>query len=382
MSNRIARIRTSAVAGATLVLVAGAASAQTAEPLTRPPRAAATSAAPVGETHRTGERAAAAVRDAEGRTTLRITIWYPAAEGSAAKPLLIGPPDAPLFEAGWAAPDAPFRADAPGTRRPVILLSHGFGGTARGVAWFGTAMAADGYVVIAVDHPGNNAMDPMTAAGAILSWERAEDLKHALDVVSRDPVLGGHIDLDRVGAAGFSAGGFTALVLGGARVEPDRLMRFCQANPDDGVCRPQVEAVVTEADRDSALARPDVASLLARAVDDHSLASVRAVFAMAPAIVQAIPPASLEAMDVPVWIVTGDADDVAPPATNARVAAAHIPGARLTLVPGAGHYVFLATCTGAGVAAIPVCRLAGAQEDAHRTAAAQGKELFGRYLTD
>jgi pimeloyl-ACP methyl ester carboxylesterase len=87
-------------------------------------------------------------------------------------------------------------------------------------------------------------------------------------------------------------------------------------------------------------------------------------------------------MDLPVWILTGDADDVAPPATNAQVAAAHIPGARLTLLPGAGHYAFLATCTDAGVAAIPVCRLAGAQEAAHRTAIAQARELFGRYLAN
>src|SRR5690606_2721469 len=105
--------------------------------------------------------------------------------------------------------------------------------------------------------------------------------------------------------------------------------------------------------------------------------SVRAVFAMAPAIVQAIQPASPKAMDVPGWIITGDADDVTPPATKSRVAAVHIPGTPLTLLPGAGHYVFLATCTEAGVVAIPVCRLAGAQGDAHRAAIAQAKELFG-----
>src|SRR5690606_10032619 len=84
--------------------------------------------------------------------------------------------------------------------------------------------------------------------------------------------------------------------------------------------------------------------------------------------------------DVPVGIITGDADEVAPPVTNAQVAATHIPGARLTLLPGAGHYVFLATCTEAGVAAIPVCRLAGRQDHAHRAAIAQAKELFGAAL--
>jgi predicted dienelactone hydrolase len=44
-----------------------------------------------------------------------------------------------------------------------------------------------------------------------------------------------------VGAAGFSAGGFTALLLGGARADPEHFVTFCRAHPDDGVCLPQLE---------------------------------------------------------------------------------------------------------------------------------------------
>ena len=50
----------------------------------------------------------------------------------------------------------------------MILLSHGFGGTARIMGWLGIPLARAGYVVIAVDHPGDNAIDPITVAGAIL----------------------------------------------------------------------------------------------------------------------------------------------------------------------------------------------------------------------
>ena len=69
--------------------------------------------------------------------------------------------------------NAPFEDARP---RPVILFSHGFGGTARIMAWFGTALARHGLIVIAVDHPGNNGRDPMTLAGAVLNWERPGDL--------------------------------------------------------------------------------------------------------------------------------------------------------------------------------------------------------------
>jgi predicted dienelactone hydrolase len=106
------------------------------------------------------------------------------------------------------------------------------------MGWFGMAIAEAGYVVISVDHPGNNAFDQMTVPGAILLSERAEDLRHALHAVSHDQIIGPHVDRTRVGAAGFSAGGFTALVLGGARAAPELLRQFCHGHPDDGICRP------------------------------------------------------------------------------------------------------------------------------------------------
>ena len=331
-----------------------------------------------GETHRTTTQPSGVVRDAQGRTTLRITIWYPAVQGATAQPLVIGPPPprGPLFRVGSVAPDAPFAADPPGLRRPVILLSHGFGGTARIMGWFGTALAEAGYIVISVDHPGNNGIDSMTVPGAILWWERAEDLTRALEAVSRDEMLGPHLDPDRVGAAGFSAGGFTALLLGGARADPERFLAFCRAHPYDGVCRPQVEFTVTEADHEHALRDPRVAAIYARAGDDYSLPSVKAVYAMAPALVQAVDPTSLDAMRRPLWILAGAADSVAPVATNARVAADRIPDVRLKLLPDVGHYAFLATCTGAGMKIVSVCARAGDQEEAHRVAIAQAKELF------
>ena len=64
---------------------------------------------------------------------------------------------------------------------------------------------------------------------------------------------------------------------------------------------------------------------------------------------------SLKSMRPPVRILLGDADKVAPPATNGEVAAALIPGAKLTALPHVGHYDFLAECTPAGDAIVPVC---------------------------
>ncbi len=335
-------------------------------------------AAQVGEMHRVAAEPSASLRDAHHRPQVAVTVWYPAAADAVEQDGVIGPPGKPVFDVGPAAPDAPFAPD--GARLPVILLSHGFGGSARMMGWFGIAMARDGYVVIAVDHPGNNGTDTMTVAGAVLRWDRAEDLRVALTAAEHDPAIGPHLDLSRVGVAGFSAGGFTALVAAGARVDPDHFTQFCLANPDDGVCRPQKEFKMTEQDIAELFRRPEVQEDASHATADHSIPEVRAAFVMAPALVQSLDPASLTRMHTPVEIMLGDADPVAPPATNGLVAAKMIPNATLIRLPGVGHYDFLAPCTADARAVVPVCKTSVPQDDTHRRAIEAARIFFGHEL--
>ncbi|MHB8530640.1 MAG: alpha/beta hydrolase family protein [Caulobacteraceae bacterium] len=107
---------------------------------------------------------------------------------------------------------------------------------------------------------------------------------------------------------------------------------------------------------------------------------MRAAFAIAPAIVQALPPEGLAKIRVPVAIILGDADPVAPPATNGLAAARAIPGAELKVLPGVGHYDFLADCTPAGVAAVPVCADNVPQEGTHQAAIDMALAFFGSAL--
>lgn len=334
-------------------------------------------AAKVGERHLTAANPTAALRDAQHRDEVRVTVWYPATADASEASLDIGPPGKPLFSVGSAAPDAAFADQRP---RPVVLLSHGYGGTARIMAWFGVALARAGYVVIAVDHPGNNGRDPMTVAGAIMFWDRPGDLAAALSAAKADPVIGPHLDLARLGVAGFSAGGFTAIVATGARVDLERFRAFCAANPTDGVCAPQKELAVTPEQAAAALASSELAPEAARAGADHAIPGVRAAFAIAPAIVQALDPASLKGDRTPIAIILGDADPVAPPATNGLAAAVVLPNVQLKVLPSVGHYDFLADCTPAGIAAIPVCVDKVPQEPTHQVAIAFALDFFARTL--
>ena len=339
--------------------------------------AATAQAAPVGERHLKGSEPSAALRDAGHSTDVRVTVWYPAPDGVKEARIDLGPPAKPLFIVGQVAEGAPF-ADA--RKRPVILFSHGFGGAARMMGWFGVPMARAGYIVVAVDHPGNNGVDKMTTSGAIMSWDRAKDLRAALEAVKADPAIGPHLDLKRVGVAGFSAGGFTSLVAAGARTDMFRFLGFCHEHPTDGVCAPQKEYKLTMAEAEAALRSPELAGEVAHAGDDLSIPGVKAAFAMAPAIVQGLDPASLKRMKVPVAIFLGDADPVAPPDTNGRVAAKAIPGAQLTELPGVKHYDFLSTCTDMGRAVVEICKDERPQDPTHDAAITAALAFFGKAL--
>jgi predicted dienelactone hydrolase len=332
---------------------------------------------PVGERHLAAINPTAALRDAAHSDRVRVTVWYPAVAGAVERPVEIGTPGHPLFKPWASAQDSPF---VDNKHRPVILFSHGYGSTARVMGWFTTALARAGYVVVAVDHPGNNGHDRMTVAGTVLFWERPGDLAAALTTVEHDPQIAPHLDPARLGVAGFSAGGFTALAATGGRVSLDHFRAFCTSHPGDGVCKPQKEFGVSRAQFRAFLQTPAMAAEKARANRDLSIAGVKAAFVMAPAVVQSIDPASLKRIAIPVSIILGDADQVAPPPTNGEVAAALIPGAKIKILHGVGHYDFLPECTPEGDATFYFCRTAVPRAGTHQQAIAEALALFDRTL--
>jgi predicted dienelactone hydrolase len=277
-------------------------------------------------------------------------IWYPADAGAIETPQWIGPPAHPLFSAGKAARNAAL-APAP-AQLPLVLLSHGTGGSAAMMAWLGTALAAHGYLAVAVNHPGNNGLEDYTAQGFLSWWERARDLSTVLDKVLADPMFAARVDRRRIAAAGFSLGGYTMIEIAGGITDRAALRGFCRSPRADGMCKPppEFDTGLFSGDADDELAKrdPDFAASLRRAGDSYRDTRVRAVFAIAPALGPAFPVAGLRKVAIPVGIVAGSADHQVPPASSASYFAANIPHARLTLLPGVDHYVFLGECTDAG----------------------------------
>lgn len=309
-------------------------------------------AGPVGQTWRTFPDPSAASRDYLGRAQVRAVVWYPAAGGAAERPIVIGPPGAETFSGGAAAPEA---APARGRRLPLIVMSHGAGGTALQYGWLGDALARRGYVVVAVDHPGASGGERATDAGNALWWRRADDVTAAIDATLADPVLGPRIDARRIGMVGYSLGGATGLLLAGARPSLPAITAAC-ATIKNAAC-----AMLG-----------DVAGEIPK---DRSERRIRAFALIAPGLIPLLDLASVG--KTPSVTIAGDADAVAPAPANGALSAKAMDG-RLEMLPGVGHNDFLQPCTDLGrTRYADLCQEPNAQRAATH---ARAMELIGGFF--
>jgi predicted dienelactone hydrolase len=325
---------------------------------------------------------------------LRVWVWYPAAENAVETQQVIGPADAALFEAGMAAKDAAFAPDAnagnpAGRVYPLILLSHGAGGSAEQMAWLATRLARAGFIVAAVDHPGNNADEPYTKEGFALWWERATDVSEALDGMLADREFGPRIDKTRIGAAGYSLGGFTVLQLAGAETDINSYFDLCGT---EGEATIDADTTICHVRETRGMGTPEQILRAVRKTSPISLAMssgsfaddrVDAVFAIAPALAFTFDEDSLRGIQVPVEEVVGKLDRVAIARDNADYIHAMVHGSRETVLPGVNHDTFLDTCTALGKQKMPeFCGddASANREDVHERVADMAVRFFDKEL--
>lgn len=158
---------------------------------------------------------------------LAASIWYPAANPTYRAP--VG--DSLIFNPSFAF-IGPAVADG---KHPLVLLSHGSGGSADTLGWLTCGLVARGAIVLAVDHPGSTTGDSSPRRSVDL-WARANDLSSALDMILADPAFAPFVDEKKIGLVGFSLGGSTALALAGVRFDGKAQDKYCAAKPEAADC--------------------------------------------------------------------------------------------------------------------------------------------------
>lgn len=290
-----------------------------------------------------------------GPRPIKTIVWYPAAYKS--EEHAFADPHG-LFRPLSVAHDAKIAISS--SRYPLLLLSHGTSGDPISLLWLAHAFASRGYIVAGIYHHGDTPVEEhRPPQGKLHFWERALDVSAALDHVLDDPLLGPHIDPDRIGAAGFSAGGGTMLLLAGAMFRPNELAARCEASPSDPACYipPAIRADIAKIN-ELAKTDPVVKASVERRERSFRDRRIRAVFSMAPALGDAFTETGLSTVEIPVLIAASRADEITPLASNAQKYADLIPSATLTVVPETvSHYGFINECTEPGKRESPlICK--------------------------
>ena len=169
--------------------------------------------------HGAGLRAIDIPANAEG-PALKGAIWYPCAQPPGTVDIgritLPGVKDCPLV----------------GENLPLIVVSHGRKGVFIGHLDTDEVLADAGFIVAAINHPGDTASDLSRTDDLSVYVERPNDIKRLIDFMVASSALASSIDRERIGFFGFSRGGYTGLVLiGPIRIGPAPLLSAGNRRP-------------------------------------------------------------------------------------------------------------------------------------------------------
>ena len=208
---------------------------------------------------------------------------------------------------------------------PLVILSHGSGGEYSNHTWLIDSLIENGFIVVALNHPMNTARDN-TDEGVISVWHRPRDISVLLDYLLNDSNWVNVIDENRIGAAGFSSGGYTVLALAGAIYDPELMSAYCTSQERSKDCELATDSSNVDF-RDSSASYKDE--------------RIKSVFSMAPAVGFAITKESLAEIELPVFIIASKDDELVSPNYGAIRYAENIPRSDLVLLASGGHFIFL-----------------------------------------
>jgi predicted dienelactone hydrolase len=231
------------------------------------------------------------ITDSEINLSFPSLVFYPTTEPS--QPTAFGPyvmdirPDAGVAEGAF----------------PLVVVSHGNGGSYILHRTIGVHLAEHGYIVALLEHPGNNFRNNDLEGSTENLVNRPMHVRLTIDAVMDDSLLGAAVEKNTVAVIGHSMGGYTALAVAGGTpwtADGNRLSIV----PD-----PRVKAIVL----------------------------------LTPATGWFIPKGSLENVTVPILMLAAEHDEFTPP-WNAEVVLKRIPDrsqVTFRIIENAGHFSFL-----------------------------------------
>ncbi len=220
---------------------------------------------------------------------------------------------------------------------PALVFAHGIGGNHLSW-WQQVPLFRKQFACVTFDHRGFGLSHE--AAGGPGSAAFADDLRALLD----------HLGIARASLVAQSMGGWTCLRF--AVRYPTRVEKLVMCDSHGGLRTPEIDTAMKDAGLDPKVDANAYPAAGARMVEEQpqllflfseisacnparSLAEMNAVMHAAGT----LSPGDLASLTMPVLFLAGDEDIVIPPRVL-ELAMQHIPGARMEIVPLAGHSVY------------------------------------------
>ncbi|AEK62655.1 alpha/beta hydrolase family protein [Collimonas fungivorans] len=253
-----------------------------------------------------------------GEYAVPVAVWYPTAEPQVE------------WQAGPYTIHATRGAAIAAGPHPLIILSHGSGGSEFGHSDLAEALAGHGYIVAAPRHLGDSYDQPEGRFSDVQIIGRPWQAAATLDAVLADQRIGAAIDARRIGMAGFSAGAYTTMVMAGAKPDPALYSAYCAAHADDHEVCPDGDHAKLRITRPGWSVPTDK--------------RVRAAVAMAPFSVM-FDAKSVSDVTIPLRIYKASDDQVLRNQWNTDHLLSLLPASVEHGELAGGHYVFIAPCS-------------------------------------
>lgn len=249
---------------------------------------------------------------------IETSVWYPTEAVAASSKF--GPFDMTVA----------MNAPVAGRGLPLVVISHGNGGSALSHHDTAVALAQAGFVVAAVAHTGDNHADQ---SREVSMMDRPRHLSRTIDYLLTQWPSREQLDASRVGVFGFSSGGFTAMAISGGEPDLARVGPHCRDHASHYACKVLAR-------------RAAQAQTLPAGPQSARDPRVKAAVVAAPALGFTFTRESLAAVSIPVQLWRAEADEVLPHPFYAEAVRAGLPKTvDYREVPDAGHFDFLAPCS-------------------------------------
>lgn len=184
---------------------------------------------------------------------------------------------------------------------PLVIISHGNGGSHLLYRTISTHLAKNGYIVAMPEHYGNNRNNNQLENTNENLINRPRHVSLTIDQILSEDIFGKNVSLNNIAVIGHSMGGYTALALAGG-IPKTREGEKIEVSPD-----PRVKAIV--------LLAPGTGWFMN----------------------------SLENVTIPILMLTAE-HDLITPSWNAEIVLNHVPDkaqVNYRMVENAGHFSFL-----------------------------------------